>query len=180
VWRQRPPTASPPPRRTPPHAPTSPAPPRRRRRAGCWYAIQALAEAGALGAILVASRRYSTNSDAILAAVQQVQDGGKGAGVGPKGRPERPQPPAARAAADAAAAAAAGLARDPRARAPRPHTRPPPPHGAFPQLAGPASGIGIVDSTKFAVNTLKVIQVLEGISEDLKVGAGVGGWVGVG
>ncbi len=41
-----------------------------------------------------------------------------------------------------------------------------------PQLAGPASGIGIVDSTKFAVNTLKVIAVLQGISEDLKAMAG--------
>lgn len=73
---------------------------------GCWYAIQAVAEAGALGAIVVAAKRYSTDSDAILAAVQQ--------------------------------------------------------------LAGPASGIGIVDTTKLAVNTLKVISVLQGISEDLK------------
>lgn len=79
---------------------------------GCWYLIQAVAEAGALGAIFVASRRYSTNSDAILAAVQQ--------------------------------------------------------------LAGPASGIGIVDTTKLAVNTLKVISVLEGISEDLKSLSGSG------
>ena len=39
---------------------------------GCWYAIQAVAEAGALGAIVVAAKRYSTDSDAILAAVQQV------------------------------------------------------------------------------------------------------------
>ena len=40
--------------------------------AGCWYAIQALAEAGALGAIVVAARRFSTDSDTILAAVKQV------------------------------------------------------------------------------------------------------------
>ncbi|GBF88866.1 hypothetical protein Rsub_01365 [Raphidocelis subcapitata] len=79
---------------------------------GCWYAIQAVAEAGALGAILVAARRYSTDSDAILAAVQQ--------------------------------------------------------------LAGPASGIGIVDTTKLAVNTLKVIGVLRGMSEDLKALSGSG------
>lgn len=39
---------------------------------GFWYSIQALAEAGALAAIVVAARRYSTDSDAILAAVQQV------------------------------------------------------------------------------------------------------------
>jgi hypothetical protein len=43
-----------------------------RRRAGCWYAIQALAEAGALGAVVVTARKYSTDGDAILAAVQQV------------------------------------------------------------------------------------------------------------
>jgi len=46
------------------------------------------------------------------------------------------------------------------------------------QLAGPASGIGIVDTTKLAVNTLKVISVLQGISEDLKVPGG-GCWVPV-
>lgn len=80
--------------------------------AGCWYAIQAVAEAGALGAILVASRRYQADSDAILAAVQQ--------------------------------------------------------------LAGPASGFGVVDSTKLAVNTLKLISVLQGISDDLKNLSGTG------
>ncbi|KIY97717.1 hypothetical protein MNEG_10247 [Monoraphidium neglectum] len=77
--------------------------------AGCWYAIQALAEAGALGAVVVTARKYSTDGDAILAAVQQ--------------------------------------------------------------LAGPASGIGFVDSTKLAVNTLRLVSILQGIGEDLKVGS---------
>ncbi|KAI8467067.1 MAG: hypothetical protein J3K34DRAFT_431860 [Monoraphidium minutum] len=77
---------------------------------GCWYAIQALAEAGALGAVVVTSRRYQTDSDAILAAVQQ--------------------------------------------------------------LAGPSSGIGVVDSTKLAVNTLRLVGVLRGISDDLKTLSG--------
>ena len=58
------------------------------------------------GSVAVAARRYSTDSDAVLAAVQQ--------------------------------------------------------------LAGPATGNSLVDSTKLAVNSLKVITALQAISEDLK------------
>lgn len=46
------------------------------------------------------------------------------------------------------------------------------PRTKCPQLAGPASGISLVDSTKLAVNSLKVIGVLQGISDDLKARRG--------
>jgi conjugal transfer/entry exclusion protein len=38
------------------------------------------------------------------------------------------------------------------------------------QLAGPASGLSVVDSATLVVNTLKVIQTLEKIGEQLQVG----------
>jgi conjugal transfer/entry exclusion protein len=37
------------------------------------------------------------------------------------------------------------------------------------QLAGPASGLSVVDSATLVVNTLKVIQTLEKIGEQLQV-----------
>jgi hypothetical protein len=38
------------------------------------------------------------------------------------------------------------------------------------QLAGPGSGLSVVDSASLVVNTLKVIQMLEAIGLQLKVG----------
>lgn len=37
------------------------------------------------------------------------------------------------------------------------------------QLAGPASGLSVVDSASLVVNTLKIIQTLEKIGEQLQV-----------
>jgi hypothetical protein len=73
-----------------------------------YYFIQAGAELAALVSLIAAARRYSTNTEALLAAVQQ--------------------------------------------------------------LAGPASGLGVLNSVQLAVNTYKIIQTLDSISESLKVG----------
>lgn len=75
---------------------------------GCYYFIQAAAEAGALVAVVVTARKYSTDSDVMLAAIQE--------------------------------------------------------------LAGPMSGLSVIDKAQLAVNTLKIIQTLESIAESLKVG----------
>eukprot|EP00877_Chromochloris_zofingiensis_P003321 jgi/Chrzof1/12990/Cz07g15150.t1 len=73
---------------------------------GCYYFIQAAAEAGALVAVVVTARKYSTDSDVMLAAIQE--------------------------------------------------------------LAGPMSGLSVIDKAQLAVNTLKIIQTLESIAESLK------------
>ena len=72
-----------------------------------YYFIQAGAELTALVSLIAAARKYSTNTEALLAAVQQ--------------------------------------------------------------LAGPASGLGVLNSVQLAVNTYKIIQTLDSLSESLKV-----------
>jgi hypothetical protein len=108
----------------------------------------------------VAARRYSTDSDAILAAVQQVGAAAR------RLCPLRPPRPHARACGVPRAPGRASLC----ARA---STRRVAAHATAAalqqtrnrQLAGPASGIGIVDTTKLAVNTLKVGRRLDCLDE---------------
>jgi hypothetical protein len=73
----------------------------------CYYFLQAASEVTALVAVWRASQRYSTDTDVLLAAMQQ--------------------------------------------------------------LAGPTSGLRVLDTVQLAVNTLKVIQALDSISGELKV-----------
>jgi hypothetical protein len=49
---------------------------------------------------------------------------------------------------------------------------------AVQQLAGPATGLSIVDKASRAVNILKVLQALESIVAALKVGCWLGCWLG--
>lgn len=72
----------------------------------CYYFLQAASEVTALVAVWRASQRYSTDTDVLLAAMQQ--------------------------------------------------------------LAGPTSGLRVLDTVQLAVNTLKVIQALDSISGELK------------